>query len=141
MRFQNLDHDFVTCSSDKEDWFMKEQIKQRNREDRKKQLLLQKKSLSDQIVKPNALLKTWNPQKQKLYKNWKKEELNIVKAKNKLDFSWKKLLDKKTSVLRDKTWAIQTLHDDVGLMQKYHLKNQSLHIRKKKNFYRLNQLI
>jgi len=103
--------------------------------------LLQKKSLSDQIVKPNALLKTWNPQKQKLYKNWKKEELNIVKAKNKLDFSWKKLLDKKTSVLRDKTWAIQTLHDDVGLMQKYHLKNQSLHIRKKKNFYRLNQLI
>jgi len=107
MRFQNWDHEFATRNSDKENWFMQEQVKQHNREDKRKQLLLQKKSLSNQIVKPNALLKNWSSQNQKLYKNWQKEELNIGKAQNKLDISWKKLLDKKTNTLRDKSWAIK----------------------------------
>ena len=142
MRFRTLNHNLIDSEIDN-DWFLQEEVKRRNKEEQKK-LLQQKKekekSLADRIASPKDLLKNMTRKNQKVLQTYAKTDFHIRNQQNKLDLSWKNELSKRTSLLNDKSWALNNMFAD-GFADKWNVKNSLLIKQRKKNLFRLHKII
>ena len=142
MRFRTLNHNLIDSAIDN-DWFLQEEVKRRNKEEQKK-LLQQKKekekSLADRIASPKDLLKNMTRKNQKVLQTYAKTDFHISNQQNKLDLSWKNELSKRTSLLNDKSWALNNMFVD-GFAEKWNAKNNVLMNKRKKNLLRLHKII
>ena len=142
MRFRTLNHNLIDSAIDN-DWFLQEEVKLRNKEEQKKMLQQKKgkgKSLADSIAHPNDLLKNMTKKNQKVLQTYAKTDFNIRSQQNKLDLSWKNELSKRTSLLNNKSWALNNMFND-GFAEKWNAKNSLLIKKRKKNLFRLHKII
>ena len=142
MRFRTLNHNLIDSAIDN-DWFLQEELKRRNKEEQKKMLQQKKgkgKSLADSIAHPNDLLKNMTKKNQKVLQTYAKTDFNIRSQQNKLDLSWKNELSKRTSLLNNKSWALNNMFND-GFAEKWNAKNSLLIKKRKKNLFRLHKII
>lgn len=137
MRYNVFDHSLLN-SAINQDWYLEEETRRKNAEDKKRQEMLkkEKREFISNAVEPQKILQNMPDNQRKNFLALAKEEISIANNQMRLDMQWQLEEQKRTRILKDKSWAIQSMWDD-GYAHRWNQQSLLLHERRKMNCLRL----